>query len=142
MKKLLLIALLIVGCVFTQQYEDVVILKNGSEIYGTLIEHIPNEYTIVTGEGDPNITCKDDTLYWTDRSIALHMKMYSEYLELGKCIWGLGFTPELYYPLTQNHILKDYGLSNFDDPEKQWANFGKMDFYNFYFPEIINNWFY
>ena len=101
-----------------------------------ILEHISNGYKIVTGEGDPNITCKNNVFYWVDYSAHLHMKMYSEYLELGKCIWGLGFTPELYYPLTQNHILKDYGLSNFDDPEKQWANFGKMDFYNFYFPEI------
>ena len=44
MKKLLLIALLIVGCVFAQQYEDVVILKNGSEIHGVIIEEKPNEY--------------------------------------------------------------------------------------------------
>ena len=44
MKKLLLIALLIVGWVFAQQYEDVVILKNGSEIHGIIIEEKPYEY--------------------------------------------------------------------------------------------------
>ena len=44
MKKLLLIALLIVGCVFAQQYEVVVILKNGSEIHGIIIEEKPYEY--------------------------------------------------------------------------------------------------
>ena len=101
-----------------------------------ILEHISNEYTIVTGEGDPNIIFKNDKLYWVDRSIALHMKMYSEYLGLGKCIWGLGFVPELYYPLTQNHILKNYNLKKYNNAEEQWANFGKMDFYKFYFPEI------
>jgi len=40
----LIILLLIVGCVFAQQYEDVVILKNGSEIHGIIIEEKPNEY--------------------------------------------------------------------------------------------------
>ena len=44
MKKLLLIILLIVGCVFAQQYEVVVILQNGSEIHGIIIEEKPNEY--------------------------------------------------------------------------------------------------
>jgi hypothetical protein len=104
-----------------------------------ILEHIPNEYTIVTGEGDPNITCKDNALYWTDRSIALHMKMYSEYLGLGECIWGLGFTPELYHPLTQNSILKDSiaKLNNLNDVEHHWAYTGKMDFYDFHFPEIF-----
>ena len=44
MKKLLLIALLIVGWVFAEQYEDVVILKDGSEIHGIIIEEKPYEY--------------------------------------------------------------------------------------------------
>jgi len=104
-----------------------------------ILEHIPNEYTIVTGEGDPNITCKNNTLYWTDRSIALHMKMYSEYLGLGECIWGLGFTPELYHPLTQNSILKESiaKLNNLNEVEHHWAYAGKMYFYDFHFPEIF-----
>jgi len=42
MKKLIFI--LIVGCGFAQQYEDVVILKNGSEIHGIIIEEKPYEY--------------------------------------------------------------------------------------------------
>ena len=42
MKKLILI--LILGICFTQTYEDVVILKNGSEIHGIIIEQKPNEY--------------------------------------------------------------------------------------------------
>ena len=44
MKKLLLIALLVVGWVFADQYEDVVILKDGSEIHGIIIEEKPYEY--------------------------------------------------------------------------------------------------
>ena len=44
MKKLLLIALLVIGGVFAEQYEDVVILKDGSEIHGIIIEQKPNEY--------------------------------------------------------------------------------------------------
>ena len=44
MKKLLLIALLIIGCVFAEKYEDVVILKDGSEIHGIIIEEKPYEY--------------------------------------------------------------------------------------------------
>ena len=40
----LIILLLIVGCVFAQQYEVVVILKNGSEIDGIIIEEKPYEY--------------------------------------------------------------------------------------------------
>ena len=42
MKKLIFI--LILGICFTQTYEDVVILKNGSEIHGIIIEQKPNEY--------------------------------------------------------------------------------------------------
>ena len=42
MKKLILI--LILGICFTQPYEDVIILKNGSEIHGVIIEQKPNEY--------------------------------------------------------------------------------------------------
>ena len=42
MKKLILI--LMVGACFTQTYEDVVILKNGSEIHGIIIEEKPNVY--------------------------------------------------------------------------------------------------
>tara|TARA_B100000686_G_C16793494_1_gene980477 strand:- start:46 stop:912 length:867 start_codon:yes stop_codon:yes gene_type:complete len=103
-----------------------------------ILEHIPKKYKVVTGEGDPNISYEDNTLYWVDRSIALHMKMYSEYLGLGECIWGLGFTPELYHPLTQDVILNDWfvKLKNFNHVEQQWAYTGKMNFYNFYFPEI------
>jgi len=44
MKKLILLTLLIVGCVFAQQYKDVIILKNGSEIHGIIIEEKPYEY--------------------------------------------------------------------------------------------------
>ena len=45
MKKLLLLSIvLIVGCVFAQQYKDVIILKNGSEIHGIIIEEKPYEY--------------------------------------------------------------------------------------------------
>ena len=40
----LTILLLIVGCVFAQQYNVVVILQNGSEIHGIIIEEKPNEY--------------------------------------------------------------------------------------------------
>ena len=40
----LIILLLIVGCVFAQQYEVVVILQNGSEIHGIIIEEKLNEY--------------------------------------------------------------------------------------------------
>ena len=40
----LTILLLIVGCVFAQQYKVVVILQNGSEIHGIIIEEKPNEY--------------------------------------------------------------------------------------------------
>ena len=39
-----LIFIMIVGICFTQTYEDVVILKNGSEIHGIIIEQKPNEY--------------------------------------------------------------------------------------------------
>ena len=42
MKKLIFI--MIVGICFTQTYEDLVILKNGSEIHGIIIEQKPNEY--------------------------------------------------------------------------------------------------
>ena len=42
MKKL--IFMLMLGICFTQTYEDVVILKNGSEIHGIIIEQKPNEY--------------------------------------------------------------------------------------------------
>ena len=42
MKKLIII--LMVGSSFAQQYEDVVILKNGSEIHGIIIEEKFNEY--------------------------------------------------------------------------------------------------
>jgi len=39
------------GICFTQTYEDVVILKNGSEIHGIIIEQKPNEYIkIQSGE--------------------------------------------------------------------------------------------
>ena len=41
MKKLLIITLLFLGISFTQTYEDVVILKNGSEIHGIIIEQKP-----------------------------------------------------------------------------------------------------
>ena len=40
----LIILLLIVGCVFAQQYNVVVILQNGSEIHGIIIEEKPYEY--------------------------------------------------------------------------------------------------
>ena len=52
MKKLLLLSIvLIVGCVFAQQYKDVIILKNGSEIHGIIIEEKPYEYIkIQSGE--------------------------------------------------------------------------------------------
>ena len=43
MKKTL-IFLILISISFSQQYEDVVILKNGSEIYGVIIEQKPNEY--------------------------------------------------------------------------------------------------
>ena len=42
MKKLIFI--LMVGICFTQSYEDVIILKDGSEIHGMIIEEKPNEY--------------------------------------------------------------------------------------------------
>ena len=42
MKKLILI--LILGLSFTQTYEDVIVLKNGSEIHGMIIEEKPNIY--------------------------------------------------------------------------------------------------
>ena len=42
MKNIIFIFLL--GYCFTQTYEDVVILKNGSEIHGIIIEQKPNEY--------------------------------------------------------------------------------------------------
>ena len=42
MKKLILI--LMVGIILTQTYEDIVMLKNGSEIHGIIIEQKPNEY--------------------------------------------------------------------------------------------------
>jgi len=42
MKKLIFILILTV-C-FTQSYEDVVILKNGGEVHGIIIEQKPNEY--------------------------------------------------------------------------------------------------
>ena len=42
MKKLIFILLL--GVCFTQTYEDVVILKDGTEIHGIIIEEKPNEY--------------------------------------------------------------------------------------------------
>ena len=42
MKKIIFI--LMVGGLFAQQYKDVVILKDGSEIHGLIIEEKPNEY--------------------------------------------------------------------------------------------------
>ena len=49
MKKLIFILLL--GVCFTQTYEDVVILKDGTEIHGIIIEEKPNEYIkIKSGE--------------------------------------------------------------------------------------------
>ena len=36
--------LFIIGLVWGQTYEDVVILKNGSEIHGIIIEQKPNDY--------------------------------------------------------------------------------------------------
>ncbi len=46
MKHLLLlipIYLFTISVIYSQQYEDIVYLKNGSEIHGTIIEQIPNE---------------------------------------------------------------------------------------------------
>ena len=43
----LIILLLIVGCVFAQQYNVVVILKDGSEIHGIIIEQKPNATVII-----------------------------------------------------------------------------------------------
>ena len=42
MKNIIFIFLL--GYCFTQTYEDVVILKNGSEVHGIIIEQKPNEF--------------------------------------------------------------------------------------------------
>ena len=50
MKKLLILTILF-NFVLSQVYEDVVILKNGSEIHGIIIEQKPNEYIkIQSGE--------------------------------------------------------------------------------------------
>ena len=49
MKRILLI--LLFGFCFSKNYEDVVILKNGSEVHGMIIEEKPNEYIkIQSGE--------------------------------------------------------------------------------------------
>ena len=44
MKKLILILVFFSGFIFTQQYEDVVYLKNGSIIRGIIIEQAPNRH--------------------------------------------------------------------------------------------------
>ena len=44
MKKYFILSFLLYGVVFSQQYEDVVYLKDGSEILGVIIEQKPNEY--------------------------------------------------------------------------------------------------
>jgi len=51
MNKILIIFLTLSSFVFSQKYEDVVILKNGSEIQGQIIEYKPNGYIkIQSGE--------------------------------------------------------------------------------------------
>jgi len=50
MKKLLFILLL--GICFSQTYEHIVILKNGNEVYGVIIEHKPYEYVIIESGTD------------------------------------------------------------------------------------------
>jgi hypothetical protein len=44
MKKILMVILIIIGNIYTQTHEDVVILKNGGEVHGLIIEQKPNEY--------------------------------------------------------------------------------------------------
>ena len=44
MYRYVVIILFICSFAFSQKYEDVVYLKNGSEIHGTIIERAPNRY--------------------------------------------------------------------------------------------------
>ena len=44
MKKYILIIIILFSFIVSQTYEDVVILKNGSQIHGIIIEEKPNEY--------------------------------------------------------------------------------------------------
>ena len=44
MKKLIILISILFSFIAPQTYEDVVILKNGSEIHGIIIEKKPNEY--------------------------------------------------------------------------------------------------
>ena len=79
MKKILFIILFTI-C-FTQTYEDVVILKNGWEIYGIIIEQKPNEYIKIQSgknifvfqmdEIDKARRYENKGFQWTRRIIAL-----------------------------------------------------------------------
>tara|TARA_B110000914_G_C15388372_1_gene411205 strand:+ start:4 stop:936 length:933 start_codon:yes stop_codon:yes gene_type:complete len=104
-----------------------------------ILENIPKGYILVSGAGDPTIYIKNKKLYWSDRSYALHLKMYSEYLGLGKCIWGLGFTPELCPSLISNPFIKEwFKRINIDNDESAsvYDKDEKMKIYKHYFPEV------
>jgi len=44
MKKMFVLFILLFGIIFSQQYEDVIYMKDGSVIKGLIIEQVPNEY--------------------------------------------------------------------------------------------------
>ena len=48
--KLIISILLTLSFLFSQEYEDVIYLKNGSIIYGTIIEHVPGDYYKIKSE--------------------------------------------------------------------------------------------
>ena len=59
--------LFIIGLVWGQTYEDVVILKNGSEIHGIIIEQKPNDYIKIQSGKNTFVYRFDDWMEWRNR---------------------------------------------------------------------------
>jgi len=98
MKNIIFIFLL--GYCFTQIYEDVVILKNGSEVHGTIIEQKPNEYIKIQSGKNIFVYQMDEIdiikkeLITTDNADhkKSNSKDYGENTEKWYTYWALGTT--------------------------------------------------
>ena len=131
MKKILL-SVLLFGITYSQQYEDVVYLKDGSIIHGVIIEQKPNEY-IKIQSGKNVFVYQMNEIELIKRELILsenteqgenRPKEYGENTEKWYTYWALGGTTPSY--------AKDYINLMKESSTSFSESYGYVDMFGYY----------
>jgi hypothetical protein len=118
--KYFILLLILFGFSFSQEYEDVIYLKDGSEIHGMIIEQKPNEY-IKIKSGSNIFVYQMDEIDKITKEINENAVNSSD-IKDKEMSFGVGFFTNKNYNLVQ--ITKDFKIS------KNWAIFVAAGFGN------------